>query len=154
MPVLMPSFFLPRNGASWYLLEDTYTKGGLRVVADLNDRAVIHPANLKSGMFVVTQDDGKLWQLQPDLDTWEEKRFSSDSIVSGTVCYTHKQPNESDVWVVSHNTGYRYFSYTAFDSTGRQVMPNEMTILNETKVVLTFSAVLAGHCTLIFDTAA
>ena len=152
MPIPMSSFFIPRNGATWYLVEDTYTKGGLRVVADYNARALIHPANLKAGMLVVTANDRKIWQLAEDLQTWIELRFSS--FESNTIAYTHKQSSASDVWTINHGKNLKYFSYTAFDISGKQILPNEMTIVNYITVVLNFATPVAGHCTLVFDTTA
>lgn len=152
MPVLIPSFFLPRNGATWYLVEDTFTKGGLRVVDDANARSNIHPANLKAGMLVVTANDRKLWQLENDLDSWRELRFASTD--SNTLAFTHKQLTASNVWNIFHDKNLRYFSYTAFDSGGRQVIPHDMTIVDHKRVELAFSTPISGHCTLIFDSTA
>jgi len=152
MPVLIPSFFLPKNGATWYLVEDTYIRGGLRVVPDHDARSTIHPANLKSGMIVVTANDNKLWQLGNDLDSWTELRFPS--VDSNAVVYTHKQLAPSNVWTINHGKNMKYFSYTSFESTGKQVIPDDMNIINYTKAELTFTTPISGHCTLVFDATA
>lgn len=153
MPIQMASFFVPKNGASWYLVEDSYLKGGMRVVANISARSAIHPANLKAGMIVVTADNNKLWQLASDLITWTEL-LAAGSQQSTTAAHTHKQLAASDVWSITHGMNLRYFTYTAFDATGKQVLPNEMTIVSNTQVILAFSTPVAGHCTLVFDTTA
>lgn len=72
MPIEISSNLLPRNGNKFYLLEDTYFRGGLRVTEDASERDSIDPDSLKAGMLVVTADDMKLWQLNEDLETWRE----------------------------------------------------------------------------------
>ena len=70
MPVQVASFLIPRNGNQWYLVEDKYLKGGLRVVTDVSERTAIHPSSLKAGMIVLMRSDNKFWQLGADLATW------------------------------------------------------------------------------------
>ncbi len=72
MPVQLSSFLIPRNGNTWYLLEDKYLKGSMRVVADATERAAIHPSSLKKGMLVLQNSDNLLWQLGNDLVTWTQ----------------------------------------------------------------------------------
>lgn len=72
MPIEISSNLLPRNGNKFYLLEDTYLRGGLRVTESASERDSIDPDSLKAGMLVVTADDMKLWQLNADLETWRE----------------------------------------------------------------------------------
>lgn len=72
MPVQVTSFLVPRNGNQWYLIEDKYLKGGVRVVADAVERSAIHPSSLKNGMVVIQIDDNLMYQLGPDLLTWTQ----------------------------------------------------------------------------------
>jgi len=152
MPVSIASFFLPRNNNTWYLLEDKYLKGGLRVVADFNERDAIHPANLKAGMLVVTQDTSKIWQLGVDLLTWSELLLGQGSNPSNQMSlYTHRQVGASDIWIINHQKNTRYFTYSVYDATSKQVIPNEVTISSANQVILQFATLTSGHVTLAFD---
>lgn len=72
MPIYLASSILPRNGNSYFLMDDVYLRGGFQVRVDAADRDSIMAMNRKAGMLVLTQDDGKIWVLQPDLTSWEE----------------------------------------------------------------------------------
>ena len=64
----------PHGAGTFPLLDDQHLRGGFRIVADHAARDAI-PADHrtgKSGMFVVTQNDGKKWQLDSNLTTWTE----------------------------------------------------------------------------------
>lgn len=71
MAIQVASFIVPKNGNTWFVVEDKYIKGGLHVVQDAAERDAINPFNLKPGMLAVTQDDRKMWQLAADATTWE-----------------------------------------------------------------------------------
>ena len=72
MAISLASYLVPKNGNTWFLLEDKYFKGGLQVVSNLMQRDAINVVNRKAGMLVVTQEDNKVWQLALDLITWIE----------------------------------------------------------------------------------
>lgn len=72
MPIALASYMIiPKNGNSYYLLEDTYFKGGFRSVADIAARDSIDPSAMKPGMFVVTTDTGRVYKLENN-QTWSE----------------------------------------------------------------------------------
>lgn len=148
MPVPVASFLVPRNNNTWYLVEDTYLKGGLRLVPNFAALSNIHPANLKPSMLAITQNDNKVWQLQPNLTTWLE--FLAPQNVPVSV-YTHRQVGASDVWIVEHQKNTRYFTYTVFDSSSRQIIPNEVVISTENVIFLQFTTPVSGHSTFTFD---
>ena len=149
MPVQFSSFLLPRNGNTWFLLEDKYLKGGFQVCADTAARNAINPANLKAGQLVVTQNDNRLWQLQADLITWLE--FNPAVTPPPSPLYTHKQAIPQATWTVAHGKACSYFSYTIFDDSGKAVLPNEVTIVDTNNVVLSFLVPIGGHCVFAFD---
>lgn len=62
----------PKNDADFPIAEDVNLKGAFRTVADAAARNAITANHRKVGMFVVTQDDGKVWQLDSDLTSWTE----------------------------------------------------------------------------------
>lgn len=72
MPVYPISFFVPKSSSIPYLLEDTYLKGSLRVLANIAARDAIPNAARKIGMVVITSDTKKIWQLQSDGLTYKE----------------------------------------------------------------------------------
>jgi len=61
MAVQLASNITPKNGQTYYMMEDIYLKGGLQIRLSSYDRDAIPPANLKLGALVLTLDDGKLW---------------------------------------------------------------------------------------------
>lgn len=69
-----------RPGGPFPIVEDTDQKGGFRVVADHATRDAILAADKKIGMFVVTQNDNKVWQLTAiSPDAWAEFTGSGSS---------------------------------------------------------------------------
>jgi hypothetical protein len=67
---------MPKNGNSYYLLEDTYIKGGFRAVADKAERDAIDSTALKPGMFVVTTDTGSVFKLENNM-SWSQVPLNS-----------------------------------------------------------------------------
>lgn len=91
MPMPISSYLIPKGGNSVFLLEDKYIKGGLQMAADVTERDSIPAPNRKARMLVITQDDGLIWQLQPDLETWSEFKVGAEGDGSGprqTVTYS------------------------------------------------------------------
>lgn len=146
MPVNVTSYLLPRNGAKWFVMEDIYLRGGFRVVANVAERDTIHASSKKARMVVITADDGIIWQLQPDNRTWAEFRTKSLYFPF----FTHDQPDPDESWTVAHGKDTKYFSYTLFDESGKQVIPNEVVIVDSNTVEFQFHVPIAGHATLTF----
>lgn len=161
MPVALSSFLLPRNGNTWFLVEDKYVKGGLQVLPSIVERDAMNPANMKIGQLVIAQDTGIVWQLK-----YYDFEFFSE--VEGEVAppaewvefiaksnynpfHTHKQPIPQAEWVVMHNKGCKYFSFNVYDSGGRALIPNEVDIVDDNNVVISFIVPMMGHCSFAFD---
>lgn len=69
--------------------------------------------------------------------------------------FTHKQPSASATWTVIHSKACSYFTLTAFDaSTRKAVLPDEIEIVDDNTVIISFSMQLAGHATFTFDLSA
>jgi hypothetical protein len=62
----------PKGAGVFPILDDQHLRGGIHVVANATARDAIPAGHRKIGMFAVTQDDNKLWQLNVDLVTWIE----------------------------------------------------------------------------------
>ena len=75
MPITLISNIVPANGNTFYILEDSFLKGGYQTVSNIEARDAIDPVNLKAGMAVFTQEPKNLWILNSDLTTWT--KFSS-----------------------------------------------------------------------------
>ena len=146
MPVFMSSFLLPPNNGKIYLLEDLYIRGGLRIVANLEARNTLHVSTKKARMVVITADDGKIWQLQPDNVTWAELRTKTTYFPF----FTFDAPLPLDKWVVKHNKNTKYFSYTLFDIEGNQIFPDKVVQTDSDTVEFSFAIPVAGHVTLAF----
>lgn len=147
MPVLVSSNLVPSAGAKWPVLEDTYFRGGMRVVANVAARDAIY-ANaqsrncLKVGTLVLTADDSKLWRYSAT-NTWTEYKPKSQ--------YSHVQSVASTVWTVQHNLNCRYFTYSIFDDQGYQIMPDNCRILDNNNLELSFLLAIAGEATFTFN---
>jgi hypothetical protein len=72
MAVRVQDTIKAKNDADFPVVETSAIKGGHQEVADATARNAITTAHRSIGMFVVTQDDGKVWQLNGDLTTWTE----------------------------------------------------------------------------------
>jgi hypothetical protein len=84
MALQIASELVPAGGGTFYLLEDTFVKGGLKSVPNVETRDQIAISNLKLGQLVLTTEDSKIWQVveivvpsreNPDAVesvTWEE----------------------------------------------------------------------------------
>lgn len=147
MPIQVASNLIPKNGAKWSIVEDTYVKGGLRVVADAAARDAIFldgtaVYTLKMGMLLVTADDKKLWQYQGS-GVWTQFKVA--------ISYTFTQDTPSDTWDITHNNNSTFFTYTLFDADGYQVIPADCHITDVNNLVLSFAAPIAGHATFVFD---
>lgn len=70
MSIQTSSFLVPKNGNTWFLVEDIYLKGGFQVRQTVAERDAIPAPNLKHGMLVWTLDAATMWQLEADLITW------------------------------------------------------------------------------------
>jgi hypothetical protein len=103
MAIQVASFIVPKNNNTWYVLEDKYLKGGLRVVANVTERNNIDSLSRKAAMLVITQDDKKVWQLNADLSTWTEFKVGGGSAVRQTVQHStiELQPGASDVFALN-----------------------------------------------------
>lgn len=149
MPIQVASFLIPRNNATWYILEDKYLRGGLRICADVAERTAIHTASLKKGMLVLLLTDNKLYQLTDvAAKTWEEYKATAPQY---NPFYTHTQVSPNDVWLVPHNRDNRHFTINVFDDDGRSVFPDSVKIVDANNVEVRFLFPIAGHCVLGFD---
>lgn len=146
MAVSLSSFLIPISGAKFYLLEDLYLRGGFRIVANVKERNTMHASVKKPRMVVITADDGKVWQLQPDNVTWAEFRTKT----SYFPFHTHDEPDPKSTWVVTHNKDTKYFSYTIFASDGEQIFPDRVVQVDMNTVEFHFHMPVSGHVTLAF----
>lgn len=146
MPVYLSTFLLPINNGKIFLLEDLYLRGGFRVVANITERNALHITTKKARMVVITADDGKIWQLQPDNSTWAELRTKTTYFPF----FTYDAPTPLDTWTVRHNKDTKYFSYTLFDLEGNQIFPDTVKQVDSNTVEFSFSIPVAGHVTLTF----
>lgn len=88
MAIQVASFLIPKNGNTWFLLEDKFIKGGLHVVADVVERDAIPDVNRKASMLVIVQADGKVWRLLDDMLTWREFKVGGSEPVRCTAIHT------------------------------------------------------------------
>jgi len=147
MPVQLASFLLPRNNNTWYLVEDSFVKGGLQVLPNHAQRDAINPLNLKTGQLVVTQNDNRVWQLQPDGVSWSEFVPASNY----NPFHTHKQVVAADTWNIAHGKNCVYFNYSVYDSNGISVFPDGLLTIDPNTVQLHFAVPFIGHCSMSFD---
>jgi hypothetical protein len=115
MPIYINSFLLAKNGATWFLVEDKFVKGGLQVCETLTERDNINPANLKSGMLVYCTGTSTMYQLGSDLVTWST--FKSEPIT-----HTHNTASIiSSLGYTPESSANKGVSngYASLDSTGK-----------------------------------
>jgi len=144
MPVTVTSFLIPVGGASWFILEDKYLRGGYRVVANTTERDNIHINSKKPGMVVYIQSTGELQKLDTDGLTWVKFTIGYNPF------HTHTQAVPSNLWTITHNKNSRYFTHSVFDVAGNSVIPEELKIIDLNTVEVSFSTPIAGQLTLAF----
>lgn len=88
MSIQLASFLVPKGGNTFFLLEDKYLRGGLRVIDTFNSLTSIDTTCRKAGMLVVTQDTKKVYQLKDDLTTFEESQLGGALKARQTATYT------------------------------------------------------------------
>jgi hypothetical protein len=72
MAVRVQDTILPKNDADFPVVDSGHVKGGHHEVANATARDAISAALRSVGMKVVTQNDGKTWQLDSNATTWTE----------------------------------------------------------------------------------
>ena len=70
MPYQFASFLIPTGGNAFALLEDTYLKGGFRVVETEASLGGLHSSTLKNGMLALCQDTSNVYQYDSLLGEW------------------------------------------------------------------------------------
>lgn len=63
--------------------------------------------------------------------------------------YTHIQNTNSDSWVINHNLNTASVSVTVYDTTGKMVIPDDITINSVSQVTIDFSQVSQGKAVLV-----
>lgn len=77
MPIIMRDWLVPSSAYQPYLLEDTFMRGGFRIVETLADRDNrIHPLAMKEGMMVYVEEEKQYYTL-------DEFNLNSMTIVWG-----------------------------------------------------------------------
>lgn len=87
MAIQVASFIIPKGGNQWFILEDKYIKGGLRVCATIAERDAIDADSRKAGMLVIVQSDMKIYQMQASLTSWAEFNLGGGSPIRQTIEY-------------------------------------------------------------------
>ena len=147
MPIQVASSLIPKSGAKWFVVEDTYLKGGIRVVADAAARDAIYSditakLGLKIGMLCVTANDFRVWQYVA-ANTWTELKKSKS--------FTFSTETPLLEWDIQHNFNSKNFTYSVFDDAGFQIVPNECQIVDVNNLKITFLQETAGSVTLTFN---
>lgn len=146
MPIQVAANLIPKAGFKWPVLEDIYVKGGLRVVASVAARDAIYldinaRSGLKTGMLLITASDSEIWQYAGG-GVWAKYRPGM---------YTHNQNTVSTIWHVTHNKGSASFTYAVFSSAGMQIVPEEVHIIDNNNLEITFLEGLSGTVTFNFN---
>jgi hypothetical protein len=105
MAIQVSSFMIPKGGNQWYILEDKYLKGGLRVVPTITDRDAIDVDSLKAGMLVIVQADMKIYQMETSMTSWREFNLGGGSPVRQTVQFATNSLKANDAQNFPLNLG-------------------------------------------------
>lgn len=74
MPIPVASFFTPRPGADYFLLEDIYLRGGYRAVETIEERDAMSDTGLKNGTLAYVSQLGLTYRWHPEAG-WQEADF-------------------------------------------------------------------------------
>lgn len=144
MPITVASMIIPKGGAKWPVLDDTYIRGGIRAVQDLAARDAIlsdpvAKLGLKVGSFVFTLSDEKTWMYLGN-SSWKAQLSA----------YTHVQTVEATEWNIAHNKSSIDFTYTIFVD-GRETESDECIVADNNNLVLRFLNPVKGRATFVFN---
>lgn len=70
MPIFVASALVPKNNGTFFVVEDTYLRGGFQVRPTLVSRDELDAINRKAGMVVYVEENQTLYTLGGDLQTW------------------------------------------------------------------------------------
>lgn len=87
MPIPVASFFTPRPGADYFLLEDIYLRGGYRAVETIEERDAMSDTGLKNGTLAYVSQLGLTYRWHPEAG-WQEADFGGGG----------KAPNWTGTW--------------------------------------------------------
>ena len=147
MTIQVASNLIPKGSAKWPVVEDTYIRGGLRVVASIAARDAIYAdsnarGGLKVGMLCITADTQRIWQYTA-ANTWTELKKALTKTFSFSI--------PGNLWPIQHNTGTSNFTYTVFDTDGFQVLPDMCQIIDANNFNISFKNEMAGSVTVSFN---
>jgi hypothetical protein len=135
MPIPLIAELVPKNEGKFALLDDKNLRGSYRVCATLADRDAIPVDNLKFGMQVFVQEDGKKYTLESNLVTWTE-------VITTPQEYIHNQIIGSAVWSINHNLN-KFPSIMVTDS-GNNVIVGDIQYVDSNNVIVSFTGSFSG----------
>jgi hypothetical protein len=96
-------------------------------------------SNVNNGnVLTISKSDGSGYQITID---------TGSNFVSYN--FTASFSNQS-TWEVNHNLNYRYVIIQTFDTSGNQIIPSEINLVNDTQAVATFPEVTSGTAVVTF----
>jgi hypothetical protein len=133
MPISLISEIVPKS--QFALLDDKNLRGSYRVCATLAERNSIPADNLKYGMVVFVQEDGKKYILESDLVTWTQ-------LTSIAQEYIHNQIIGSAVWSINHNLNK--FPGVIVTDSGNNVIVGDIQYVDLNNVIVSFTGSFSG----------
>lgn len=80
---------------------------------------------------------------------WTEANLGGGIIQPQAFGYVHTQSTASDTWLVVHGQNTRALMYQVFTSSYEHILPDEMTIVDENQILITFGAPISGFAHLL-----
>jgi hypothetical protein len=133
MPISLISEIVPKG--QFALLDDKNLRGSYRICATLAERNSIPADNLKYGMVVFVQEDGKKYILESDLVTWAQ-------LTSIAQEYIHNQIIGSAVWSINHNLNK--FPGVIVTDSGNNVIVGDIQYVDLNNVIVSFTGSFSG----------
>lgn len=111
MSTQVQSHLIPAGNNSWYVLEDTYFKGGLRTIPSLHYWPLVPQKSRKAGMFIQTEDDLLLYTVDHDLIHLSEFKLPAarerTTVIHTTVPMSYNELEEFQIEMGFSSTVYR-----------------------------------------------
>lgn len=143
--VSVTGFIAPTDSTDTYaVIDPIYGIDGLRSVVDHAARNGITTARRREGMLVYTQNDGKYWSLKSpswagtDAD-WNEAKLSTTNARAYRLAFVFGDLT-SGVLSVTHSLGEKFVSVTIYDNNDKQIIPDEVQLINTTDLQIDISS--------------
>jgi hypothetical protein len=138
MPIEVISEIVPKNEATFPVVDDNNIRGGYQTVATVTDMEDIPADKRKEGMQVFVQASSVAYTLESDLVTWNPTEVPS----APTPTFVYNQIISAAIWNINHALN-KYPSVTIIDTADRTI-EGDVTYVDSNNLTVSFTGPFSG----------